>query len=103
MRAYFLTPRARDGFLGIVDYVEDQFGAAVADRVIGEIEAAFDLLAGHPDLGHRRDDLTADERVRFWSVGPTLIAYRAAGEQIQILFMERGTLDWERVFDEGLR
>ena len=24
MRAYFLTPRARDGFLGIVDYVEDQ-------------------------------------------------------------------------------
>lgn len=103
MRAYFLTPRARDGLLGIVAFVEERFGAPVADRVLGEIEAAFELLARHPDLGHRREDLTADERLRFWSVGPTLIAYRNVETHVEVLFVERGAVDWERVLDERLR
>jgi hypothetical protein len=41
-----------------------------------DIERAFELLAALPDPGHRREDLTQDDEIRFWTVGPTLIAYR---------------------------
>lgn len=100
MRTYRLTPRARDGLLRIVVYVEERFGLQVADRVLGEIETAFELVAKDPDIGHRREDLTADEQMRFWSVGPTLIAYRTAQKHVEILFVERGEVDWERLLEE---
>ena len=86
---YRLTPKARDGFLGIASYVEERFGPEVADRVVQELETAFEQLAANPSLGHRRVDLTPDERVLFWSVGPTLVAYRAQPECVEILFVER--------------
>jgi len=35
------------------------------------------MLAEHPDAGHLRDDLARARAIRFWSVGPTLIAYRS--------------------------
>lgn len=100
--AYRLTPKARQGFQRIVLYVEEQFGHDVADRVVTELEQAFTRLAAHPDVGHRRPSLTRDERVRFWSVGPTLIGYRATPQWIEILLVERGELDWERLLSEHL-
>jgi plasmid stabilization system protein ParE len=60
----------------IAMHVEEQFGSEVADCVIQNLEQAFGQLAENPDIGHRREDLTQDVRVRFWSVGPTLVAYR---------------------------
>ncbi len=97
---YRLTPRARDGFRRIAFYLEENFGEAVAERVIEELEKAFELLADNPSVGHRRDDLTDDLRVRFWPVGPTLIAYRSNPEWLEVLFVERGDLDWERLLAE---
>ncbi len=78
--AYRLTPKAREGFLRIAFYVEERFGREVAERVVTDLENGFELLARNPDIGHRREDLTRDERVLFWSVGPTLIAYRSNPE-----------------------
>lgn len=75
-------------------------GVRVAERVLDGLEAAFELLATNPGTGHRREDLTADEHVRFWSVGPSLIAYRRANDVIEILFVERGERDWERLLEE---
>jgi plasmid stabilization system protein ParE len=100
--AYRLTPRAREGFQRIVFYVEERFGPAVADRVVQELQTAFERLAVNPDVGHRREDLTRDRRVRFWSVGPTLMAYRAQPKWVEILFVERGELDWVRMLTEHL-
>ena len=99
--AYRLTPKAREGFLGIVYYVEERFGPEVADRVVKELETAFEQLAAHPSIGHRREDLTRDDRVLFWSMGPTLIAYRTQPKWVEILFVERGELDWERMLTSG--
>jgi plasmid stabilization system protein ParE len=99
---YRLTPKARDGFRHIVFYVEDRFGLAIADRVVTDLERAFEWLADHPDVGHHREDLTRDERVRFWSVGPTLIAYRLGSQGVEALLVERGELDWERLLTEYL-
>lgn len=100
--AYRLTPKAREGFHRIVIYVEENFGLEVADRVVTDLGKAFELLAANPDVGHHREDLTRDEHVLFWSVGPTLIAYRSCPEWIEILFVERGELDWERMLTKHL-
>jgi toxin ParE1/3/4 len=99
---YRLTPRARDGLIRIADYVERNFGTLVADRVVLELSTAFEKLAGNSGLGHRREDLTDDPHVRFWSVGPTLIAYRDADDWIDVLFVEPGARDWEQLIREHL-
>ena len=100
--SYRLTPKARDGFRRIVSYVEERFGLEVADRVIGQLERSFEQLAANPGIGHRREDLTQDGRVLFWSVGPTLMAYRLHPDWVEILFVERGDLDWERMLTRHL-
>jgi plasmid stabilization system protein ParE len=100
--AYRLTPQAREGFRRIIFYVEERFGLEVADRVVTDLESAFELIAASPDVGHHREDLTRDERVLFWSVGPTLIAYRLGTECLEVLFVERGELDWGRFLTEHL-
>ena len=82
--AYRLTPKAREGFHRIAFYVEERFGREVAERVVTDLEKGFELLARNPDIGHRREDLTRDERVLFWLVGPTLIAYRSNPEWVEI-------------------
>jgi plasmid stabilization system protein ParE len=89
-----LTPKAREGFLRIVRYVHDCFGRDAADRVIDDLEASFDRIANYPSIGHRRSDLTSDDRVRFWSIGPTLIAYLAGSDAVVILMVESADLDW---------
>ena len=98
---YRLTPKARKGLQDILEYVDSRFGAAVSDQVLDRLVDAFELLAGNAGAGHRREDLTDDSRIRFWSVGPTLIAYRAASsDTIEILIVERGERDWERLLEE---
>jgi len=69
--------------------------------VIADLGEAFERLAANPSIGHRREDLTRDGRVLFWSVGPTLLAYRSNPEWVEILFVERGDLDWERKLSDS--
>lgn len=95
MSAYRLTPQAEDGLHRIADYVEHNFGSLVAERVVVELAAGFRRIALNASIGHRREDLTDDERVRFWSVGPSLIAYRDRGAWTEILFVEPASRDWE--------
>lgn len=97
MPGYWLTPQARTGFQNIVDCVEDRFGARAAERVLDRLLDTFERLAESPGIGQHREDLTSDDRIRFWSVGPTLIAYRSVGDSIQILIIERGERDWEQL------
>ena len=104
MAAYRLTPKARDSLRDILAYVDRRFGARVAGEVLERLVAAFETLAANPGVGHRRDDLTGDERIRFWSVGPTLMAYRVGAlGGIEILLIERGERDWKRIAgDSGI-
>lgn len=100
MAGYRLTPRARIGFRNILEYVEVQFGARVAERVLGELEAAFERLAESPGAGSVREDITSNDEVLFWAVPPSLIAYRNRGDVIEILFVERGERDWENMLED---
>jgi plasmid stabilization system protein ParE len=101
---YRLTPTARDGLRGILAYVVDRFGAATAYLVLNRLIDAFEFLAETPGAGHRRNDITEDVRVRFWSVGPTLIAYRPDDSGgVEVLLVERGARDWRRLLDPEVR
>jgi toxin ParE1/3/4 len=94
---YRLTPRARKGLEEILTYVADEFGARVAEAVLERHVAAFERLAESPGIGHVREDITKDAAVRFWPVGPSLVAYRGGPDGVEILFVERGERDWGRI------
>jgi antitoxin ParD1/3/4/toxin ParE1/3/4 len=87
----------------MVRTVEARFGRRSAERVLEQLENAFEWLASSPGIGHRRDDLTVDERVRFWPVGASLVAYRSMEKRVEILIVERGELDWKRLLEHRLR
>lgn len=92
---YRLSPDAFRGLIRISIHVEENFGSEVADRVVDQIQDALELLAANPEAGHRRKDLTQDDGIRFWPVGPTLIAYRDGASEIEVVFIERADLDWD--------
>ena len=100
MTRYRLTPRAQRGFKDILDYVEREFGLRIAEEVLDRLQAALESLGANPGRGRVRQDITGDERVRFLSVGPSLIAYRLAEDVVEILFVERGERDWRGLFGE---
>ncbi len=102
MADYRLTPAARDGLRRILEHVDRSFGVLVAERVLDQLVSAFECIGQTPGIGHRRPDLTEDDQVRFWTVGPSLLAYRVMpGYPVEILFVERGERDWVRVLEQG--
>jgi plasmid stabilization system protein ParE len=97
---YRLTPAAQAGYLRVVIDAEAQFDAALALRVELGIERAFEQLARMPRSGHLRPDLTHDVTMRFWSVGPTLIAYRTWQDAIEVVLVARAERDWGHMLEE---
>lgn len=74
-----------------------------ADRWIGRLFDAFDVLAKTPAAGHRRRDLTSHP-VLFWAVGAYLIIYRADRKPIEKVAVTQGSRDIpvflsRRIFD----
>lgn len=94
MSDYKLTPVARRGLRETYSYVKRAFGIDVAETVVEKIFDALQRLAANPGMGHSREDLIPARGVRFWSVGPTLIAYRRRGETVEVLLVERSNRDW---------
>ena len=100
MAGYRLTPRARIGIRNILEYVEGRFGVRVAERVLDKLEAAFEQLAKSPGVGHMREDITSHDQIRFWSLTPSLIAYRVVDGLVEVLLVERGECNWERLLED---
>ena len=75
MANYRLTEPAQDDLLQLAEFLGSK-NVAAARRLVDQIEAAMVLLASSPGMGHRREDLTDDEQLRFWTVGNYLVIYR---------------------------
>jgi antitoxin ParD1/3/4/toxin ParE1/3/4 len=69
-----------------------QDSVQAADRLMAEIFEAFEVLAGNPGIGHKREDLT-NFPVLFWPVGNYLVIYRAAGSLVEIVAIVHGKRD----------
>jgi len=98
-RRLHVSDRAKWGIVRISTNVEEKFGAAVEERVLARIRTALDMLAQQPDVGHRRSDLGEREGLRFWTVGPSLIAYRFDRHKVEIVAVGRADQDWTRMLD----
>lgn len=93
-----LTDEARTSLEWMLQEVMERFGVIVHERVLVRIESALSMIAQNPNIGHRRSDITSDTSVRFWSVGPTVIAYTNEGQRVLVLFIQRAELDWMAKF-----
>jgi antitoxin ParD1/3/4/toxin ParE1/3/4 len=88
---YVLSKGAESDLDSIWEYIaEDNIDAA--DRWTGKLFDAFDLIAGTPGVGHKRNDLTAYP-VLFWPVGAYLIIYRLAEDGVEIIAVTQGARD----------
>lgn len=99
-REYVLTQLAETDLDQTWDYVAERFGFDVADRVLDSLHDAFRLLAENPDIGHSREDIAAPP-YSFWSVGPSLIAFRPDVRPIQIVRVVRGERDWSGILPKA--
>jgi plasmid stabilization system protein ParE len=91
MKEYVLSAGAELDLDEIWEYIaHDNINAA--DRWIGKLFDAFEVIARNPGIGHTRQDLT-DFPVLFWPVGAYLVLYRAQSEQIEIVAVTQGARD----------
>ena len=89
--AFRLTPDAETQLAEILDYLAaDNEGAA--RRVKDALYSAMNHLADMPEMGHRREDLTA-QPVKFWSVYRYLVVYDPATSPLTVIAVLHGARD----------
>jgi antitoxin ParD1/3/4/toxin ParE1/3/4 len=69
MSSYILSPEAQEDVFQIWAYLAEEASLETANRIESKIFGAFQSLAGTPNLGHKRVDLTAHP-VLFFRVRP---------------------------------
>jgi len=89
---FVLSPEAREDLRQLRDYLGGEGGRQLARYVLQTIEAAFRLLAAHPEAGHNRRDLTPLP-VKFWSVFSYLIVYDPTARPLAIVRVLHGHRD----------
>jgi plasmid stabilization system protein ParE len=80
---FALHPEAIEDLDEIHEYI-NRFNSSAANRVLGEIIAAFDSLVLLPRQGHRRPDLTS-RPLRFNVVRSYFIAYAPDQEPLWVV------------------
>lgn len=89
--AHLLAPEARTDLDELWHYAATTATIETADRLIDAITARFFLLATHPHLGRRRDDLRPGTRT--FPVGEYLLLYRVEGDDVFIQRVVHGSRD----------
>jgi antitoxin ParD1/3/4 len=92
VKKFFVTPSAEADMFEIWAYIAKD-SVEAADQIEAELLASCRKLASHPELGHRRNDLT-ERPVHFYNVrGTYLIVFDAASEPLQIIRILHGARD----------
>jgi plasmid stabilization system protein ParE len=91
VKRYVLSRDADQDLTDIWEYIAAD-SITAADRWIGKLFDAFESLAQHSNLGHKREDLTT-HFVLFWPVGSYLIIYRITPSSLQIAAVTQGSRD----------
>ena len=94
---FVLSPQALDDLDQIwLHLMQDSIDAA--DKVERDLRKAIHLLGEHPEIGHRREDLT-DLPVKFWPVYSYLIVYDAETRPVEIVRVLHGARDVPRLLE----
>jgi plasmid stabilization system protein ParE len=91
MSSYVLSRDADRELDELWDYIAAD-SVDAADRLAAKLMDAFEALARHPGMGHKRHDLTSHP-VLFWPVGNYLVIYRAESSPIEVLAIVHGARD----------
>ncbi len=97
MAGYALVPEARSDLKGILEYIAAD-SPDTALKVLDRFAAVFQLLAGNPEIGHFRADLTT-RPVRFFPVYSYLVVYLADAEPVQVVRILNCAQDIERILE----
>lgn len=79
----------------IRDYI-GQHSPRAANQVLDQIFETLELLANHPELGERRNDL--GEELRAFVVRPYVIFYYSVADGIHVARIVHGARDFPTVF-----
>ena len=100
MASYFISERAEQDLILLVEHLEAAFGPAVAIQKLNRIETLFDRLARHPELGRRRNDLM--KGLRSFAIRPNVVVYRLLNNRtVEILRVIDGRQELESIFDDN--
>ena len=97
MSRYLITRRADRDLEHIWQRIAQSNGIQVADRIEQEFHEAMSLLADHPLMGHRRDDVK-NLNYPFWSLYSFIIAYRINTKPITVSRVVHGARNLARLF-----
>ena len=89
--SFRLTLDAEAQLLEILDHLAADNEEA-ARRLKDALLSAVSHLADMPEMGHRREDLTA-RRVKFWSVYQYLVVYDPAASPLTVIAVLHGARD----------
>jgi toxin ParE1/3/4 len=73
----------------------------IADRILDEIVARFELLGEFPEAGRPSDDIARG--VKSFPAGKYLIYYRRTGEYTEILHIFRGAREQLKTFKKSAK
>lgn len=93
MSGYVLTPEAQQDLLQIRDYLKADAGVRVGRYAVNALILALRRLAKNPGLGHRREDLSSHEALRFWPVFSYLVVYDREARPLTIVGVIHGKRD----------
>jgi plasmid stabilization system protein ParE len=93
MKRYVLTSQAQNDLRQIRDFLLREAGFRATRHVMGSIIAGFHTLTRTPGVGHKRDDLTSRDQLRFWAVFSYLIVYRVDKLPITVIAVIHGKQD----------
>ncbi len=100
MSRYVLTTQAQEDLQQIRDHLLEKAGLRVARHVMASLVAALHALVRAPGQGHRREDLSSREELRFWNVFSYFIVYRIDKRPLTVIAILHGTRDVERLLEE---
>ncbi|MFG0291643.1 MAG: type II toxin-antitoxin system RelE/ParE family toxin [Phycisphaerales bacterium JB050] len=94
MSGWVISPAAARDLESVVDYISlEQRQPEAARRLLDEFMEVFDMLAGSPNAGRVRPELTS-AAVRWWRLHRFLIAYEP-GKPVRILRVIHGAREIE--------
>jgi plasmid stabilization system protein ParE len=96
VKDYEISAHARLDLLQIWNHIAER-DVDAADRVLADLEAAMENLAGFPNIGHQRRDV-ADDRYRFWKVHSFIIAYLPDRKPLAVSRVVHGHRDFRSLF-----
>lgn len=98
MTQFVLSEEAASDLYSIWEYLADNAGVNIADRIAADLQHAMEQLVSSPLIGHRREDLTA-QPVRFWAVHSYYVIYLPQSNPLAIVRVVHAARDVPPLLD----